>query len=84
MSKKEKLIKRFLSIPKDFTFEELVTLLSYFGYRVDTKGKSSGSRLEFVSNEHRPIGLHRPHPSNVIKAYQLRQVLEILESEDLI
>ena len=84
MSKKEKLIKRFLSIPKDFTFEELVTLLSYFGYRVDTKGKSSGSRLEFVSNEHRPIGLHRPHPSNVLKAYQLRQVLEILESEDLI
>ncbi|MBR5730640.1 MAG: type II toxin-antitoxin system HicA family toxin [Firmicutes bacterium] len=84
MSKKEKLIKRFLSIPKDFTFDELVTLLAFFDYQIDTKGRSSGSRFEFINPDHRSIDIHKPHPSNVLKAYQLRQVLDILESEGLI
>ena len=35
MSVKEKLIKRFLSKPRDFTFEELVTLLGYYDYYLD-------------------------------------------------
>ncbi len=33
MGTKEKLIVRFKALPSDFTFEELETLLKYFGYR---------------------------------------------------
>jgi hypothetical protein len=31
MSKIEKLIERFKSYPKDFTWEELVKILAYYG-----------------------------------------------------
>lgn len=41
MSKQEKLIERFKTRPKDFTFEELITLLGYYGYYLDNKGKTS-------------------------------------------
>ena len=36
-----KLIQRFLKLPKDFTFDETITLLGYLGYRIHNKGKSS-------------------------------------------
>ena len=32
MSKKDKLIERLLKKPKDFTFDEMTSLLSYFDY----------------------------------------------------
>ena len=38
MSKKDKLIKRLLEKPKDFTFDELVSLLIYFGYELKKDG----------------------------------------------
>ena len=78
MSKKEKLIKRLLSCPKDFTFDELVTLLGHLGYQLDTKGKTSGSRVIFKHNQHLPIELHRPHPKNILKLYQVRQLIKEL------
>ena len=40
MTKKDKLLERFLSIPKDFTFDELKTLLRSLGYLEDNKGKT--------------------------------------------
>ena len=81
MSSKEKLIARFLSLPTDFTFEELERLLSAFGYEKSNKGKTSGSRVVFKDKEGCPIMLHKPHPGNVVKLYALRQVLEELQSK---
>ena len=77
MSTKEKLIKRFIRQPKDFTWDELVRLFGIFGFAVDNKGKTSGSRALFVKdNEAHTV--HKPHPSNVIKRYSLKQVLDFL------
>lgn len=47
MGSKEKLIERFKKLPKDFTFEETLSLLGYFGYAKHNKGATSGSA--FVS-----------------------------------
>ena len=44
MSRKDKLIDRFKSQPKDFTWDELVRLLGYLGYDEATGGKTGGSR----------------------------------------
>jgi len=79
MSKKEKLIVRFLSMPSDFHYDEMVTLLGYFGYNEVKKGKTSGSRVKFENEEDIPIILHKPHPSGIMKKYQMKQVIEILE-----
>ena len=84
MSQKDKLIKRLKSKPKDFTFEEAETLLNYLSYKRSDKGRTSGSRVMFSSDEHAPILLHKPHPRKELLSYQVKQLLEILEQEDLI
>ena len=48
------------------------------------KGKTSGSRIIFTNDEHGSILLHKPHPQKELKAYQIKQLLEILEQEGLI
>lgn len=84
MGQKEKLIQRLKTRPKDFTFDETETLLKYLGYVRSNKGRTSGSRIMFISEEHESILLHRPHPQKELKSYQLKQLIEILEQEELI
>ncbi|HEX8356063.1 MAG TPA: type II toxin-antitoxin system HicA family toxin [Segetibacter sp.] len=81
MSKKSKLIERFLLIPKDLTWEELVTVLSSYGYKEIKKGKTGGSRRKFVDEIQNVISLHKPHPANVVKPYVIRQVIESLNEK---
>ena len=84
MGQKEKLIQKLKSKPKDFTFDETETLLRYLDFVRSDKGKTSGSRVIFVSEEHGSIMLHKPHPQKEMKAYQVKQLLETLEQEGLI
>ena len=51
MSTKEKLKRRLKRLPNDFTFDELVSLMAYFGYSLSNKGKTSGSRVGFVKGD---------------------------------
>ncbi|MDR1593401.1 MAG: type II toxin-antitoxin system HicA family toxin [Prevotellaceae bacterium] len=77
MSTKEKLIERFKQQPKDFTFDELVRLFQIFGFTIDNKGKTSGSRLLFEKNDKSYV-VHKPHPSNIVKRYVMKQILDYL------
>lgn len=84
MGQKEKLIKKLRSRPKDFTFDEVETLLRYFSYDRSNKGRTSGSRVVFISNTHAPILLHKPHPRKELLDYQVKQLVDVLEKEGLI
>ena len=44
MGQKDKLIRRIKEMPRDFTFDDAVTLLGYLGYESSNKGKTSGSQ----------------------------------------
>ena len=79
MSKKEKLISRFLKMPSDFHYDEMVKLLGYFEFQEVRKGKTSGSRVKFKNGKGVPIMLHKPHPSGLMKMYQMKQIKEMLE-----
>jgi hypothetical protein len=82
MSKQEKLIRRLLSKPKDFTWPELVSLMTAFGFEVE---KSSGSSRKFIQpGTEATLFLHEPHPSKVLKPYQIRDVIHLLKSEGFI
>ena len=83
MGKKEKLIERLKSNPKDFSFDELQSVLEALGFAMSNKGKTSGSRVKFLKGNV-SIVLHKPHPRNELLEYQIRQVLEILEKEALL
>ena len=54
MSKVEKLIEQLKSKPKDFTWDEAVKVLNYYGYK-QLKG---GSRRKFVNDNIVVISLH--------------------------
>ena len=73
MGQKEKLIQRLKTKPKDFTFDEAETLLGYLSYVRSNKGKTSGSRVMFISEEHEAILLHKPHPQKELKNRQFRK-----------
>lgn len=83
MSKKDKLIEKLLKKPKDFTFDEMETLLLYFGYKLKQGGTGSG--VKFVRDEsNEVINFHKPHPNGVLKRYVLDQVIEKLRKDDLL
>ena len=84
MSRKEKLISRFQQRPKNFTWDELTSLLKYMEYREVKTGKSGGSRRRFVHDSAATITLHKPHPQNILKRYAVDQVLDILKQEEMI
>lgn len=84
MGQKEKLIQRLKSKPKDMTFQEVETILRYLSYERDDKGRTSGTRVMFVSETHPPILLHKPHPRKELLMYQINQLLEILKQEGLL
>jgi hypothetical protein len=85
VSKDEKLLKRLLSRPKDFTYNEMRKLLSSFGYRESQAGKTSGSRVAFVHEGSRHIiRLRKPHPGNELKQYQIDQLIEELQLRGMI
>ncbi|GAN33729.1 MAG: type II toxin-antitoxin system HicA family toxin [Candidatus Brocadia sp. AMX2] len=85
MSRFEKLLKRFLSKPKDFTYDELTRLLAGFGYENISTGKTAGSRVAFMNPETgHIIKLHKPHPRPELKRYQLDDIERILKHKGVI
>ena len=83
MSTKDKLIERFKRQPKDFTWDELVRLFSIFGFVVDNKGKTSGSRTRF-KNDGYVFYAHKPHPTSIIKESVLVKALDYLKNNGFI
>jgi len=76
MSKKDKLLKKFLSNPikKDLTFTELSTLLIACGF---IKLEGSGSAVKFYNKTKDVlINLHKPHPGDILKTYIIKQIQE--------
>jgi predicted RNA binding protein YcfA (HicA-like mRNA interferase family) len=79
MAKRDKLFDRFMKTPalKDLTFNELETLLANLGFE---KIDGSGSRVKFVNKASGLIvSLHKPHPSNILKEYIIKQIQEVLK-----
>jgi hypothetical protein len=82
MSTFEKLLKRFLLKPKDFTYDELKRLLSAFGYNEE---QGADSRVVFKNERlQNKIKLHKPHPGNILKKYQLDLIIEELQKLKLL
>ncbi len=85
MGTKEKLIERFLTLPKDFTYDEVKRLFGLFGYTEGNKGSTSGSRVQFISADGKnAYTMHKPHPSNIIKGYMMKQMLDFIRENKLI
>lgn len=84
MTRRDQILRRLLTRARDFSWEELVTLLRGFGYGPLGGGKTGGSRVRFLHESCPPIILYRPQPSSVLKPYQLDQVEGVLKGEGLL
>lgn len=85
MSKHEKLVQKFITNSKSFTYEELVTLLSGFGYSEESKGRTSGSAVMFYNRElNDKIMIHKPHPGNELKKYLRNMIIEKLKANKML
>ena len=81
MSKSEKLMKRLLNVPKDFTYTEATTLLKQLGFSESNKGKTSGSRVRFFrGSDQCAFLLHKPHPGDVLPVAFVRQLAEFVKN----
>jgi hypothetical protein len=81
MSQQQKLVSRLLSGPKDFTWEELIKVLTFFGYHEVKGGKTGGSRRRFADEKNNVITLHKPYPANIVKNYAIREIIAHLKSK---
>ena len=85
MGAKDKLVERFKKKPKDFTYEETLSLLLHFGYEVHTKGVTSGSRVRFKNEATGVyIDIHRPHPGSIMKEWMVKVIYQHLKNNHLI
>jgi len=83
VSQKEKLIARLKSKPKDFSFYEAKSLLELCGYVMANAGKTSGSRACFTRGN-KVFRMHKPHTRKELLSYQIKELVDELEQEDLI
>ena len=83
MAQIEKLIERLKTLPgpNNITWQELIKVLSFFGYTELKKGKTGGSRRKFADAEKNVISLHKPHPAEILKQYQIREVVDHLKEK---
>ncbi|MEE9255981.1 MAG: type II toxin-antitoxin system HicA family toxin [bacterium] len=69
MARRDKLIERFKSRPRDLAWDELTRLLEGLGYSEAKRGRTGGSRRRFVHPAAPAISLHKPHPGDIVKMY---------------
>ena len=85
MGKLEKILERLLNGIGTITYQELTYVLQRFNYKPISSGKTSGSRVAFYNAEiNDMIRLHRPHPGNELKDYQVKLIRSHLKQNGLI
>ena len=79
MSKQQKQLRRLASKPKDFTWSELVSLMEGLGFEIEA---GPGSGRKFIHRQTAAtLFIHEPHPTKVLKHYQVLDTIRILRSE---
>jgi len=79
VSKKEKLLRRLFSVPqpRDFSWDELVTVMSRAGFSHECQG---GSHFIFEHTGGLSFSMSRTHPSGILKADQIKDAKAALEA----
>ncbi|HAG2284142.1 TPA: type II toxin-antitoxin system HicA family toxin [Salmonella enterica] len=81
MSRKEKSKARLDTLPKDFTWDELVSLMNQYGFCIINASRGSGRK--FYNKERDKLAIfHEPHPEKTLKKYVLNDVKTLLDEID--
>jgi predicted RNA binding protein YcfA (HicA-like mRNA interferase family) len=77
MSKKDKLLSKLYATPppKDFTWQEILTLMTHFGFKNTCNG---GSHYMFEHTNGFRFSMSKTHPSGILKTYQISAAKDAL------
>jgi len=77
MSKKEKFLPKLCATPspKDFSWDDFVTLMGHFGFTNTCHG---GSHYMFEHISGFRFSMSKTHPSGILKSYQIRDAKNAL------
>lgn len=78
MGRKEKLKAKLDTLPKNFTWDELVSLMNQYGFDL-LKAKRGSGRKFYNKNKDKLVMFHEPHPENTMKKYVLTEVKQLLD-----
>jgi hypothetical protein len=81
VSQSSKKLDRLLTKPKDFSWDDLISVLKHFDFHQERTGKSGGSRRKFSNSSGITVSFHEPHPQPTLKRYQVDQLIEFLTKE---
>lgn len=88
MSRRDKLRNRLFSrpYPKDFRFEDLVTVMRGLGFQLmeQSGGSSHKYFVRDLDGVEVRIDTSRPHPSGIMKTYQIKEIHEWLNQWGLL
>lgn len=76
MSKKQKLRDRFYTrpSPRDFRWNELLTMMRGYGFSWDKSGGGSHGHFVLDADENKVIDISRPHPNGLLLQYQIDNI----------
>lgn len=86
MSTIEKLLKKMMTIPKDFTEADCDRIMAHFHYR-KFNARGGGSGLKYVHESGNLVDFHSPHKKNGehnIKTYVIRTMIDELKARGYI
>lgn len=77
MSKKLKLLQKLTKRPppKDFRWDDLVTLMRQYDFKEDCEG---GSHYMFEHDSGYCFSVSKTHPSGILKEYQIKNIKKAL------
>jgi hypothetical protein len=81
MTKIDKLLNKFYSIPNDLAWSEFITILNHFGYNEIKTGKTSGSGRKFKGQKGLKFTCHAPHKPNIVKEYVIINFIKHIKGE---
>lgn len=78
MSKTDKQLLRLLSLPKDFSWAALVSVMQNHHFELHS-GSGSGRKF-FHAKTQTVFFLHEPHPEKIVKRYALKIAITALKN----
>lgn len=80
MTRVDKLEAQLLACPSVFRYSDFVKVMASYGFELDTKGKTSGSRARFYRPvDGRMLIMHSPHPGDGLSAGAIRNIVKFLQ-----
>ncbi len=79
MTRVERLAEQLMACPRTFRFDDAVRVMAWYGFALDEKGRTSGSRIRFYrEHDGRMLIMHAPHPGNELRAAAVRNMVMFL------